>query len=56
MRRKHRIIEGGKALSDEYTDTKVSVMIVPQPDVIEQNIAQMFPLFGVRNDDDDSDN
>ena len=54
--RKHRIIEGGKALSDAFSESKVSAMYVPSPDTIEQNIAQMFPLFGVQNDDDDSDN
>jgi len=55
MVRRHRIIEGGKPLSDSYVDTKTSVMLVPPPDVIEANIRTNFSLFAedISNDDDD---
>ena len=56
LKEENRIFEGGKPLSDAYTDTKTSVMIVPPPDVIEAKITENFSLFAETCDDsDDSD-
>lgn len=53
--RKHKVSEGGNRLSDAPTDSKVSVMFIPDPETIEQNIAKMFELFAEsQNDEDDS--
>jgi hypothetical protein len=51
--RKHRVIEQGKPLADDFTDSKISIMFVPPPEEIEANIATAFPLFAQGEEDDD---